>query len=66
MYIIAPRINCNDLSQINSLLHTIVRDRGEGVILRKSGSLYEQGRNTSLVKLKVCHIYVTYDDTNLL
>ena len=36
----------------------IIRDGGEGVIMRKPGSPYEHGRNESLVKLKVYLYYL--------
>ena len=35
------------------LQETIVENEGEGVILRRKGSLYEHGRSLSLLKLKV-------------
>eukprot|EP00026_Physarum_polycephalum_P004657 Phypoly_transcript_04679.p1 GENE.Phypoly_transcript_04679~~Phypoly_transcript_04679.p1 ORF type:complete len:669 (+),score=68.95 Phypoly_transcript_04679:107-2113(+) len=33
-------------------VHSIISDGGEGIMLRKTNSLYERGRNSSLLKLK--------------
>jgi ATP-dependent DNA ligase len=35
------------------MLENITTNGGEGVILRKKGSLYEHGRSPSLLKFKV-------------
>ena len=35
------------------MIEGVLDDGGEGVILRKVGSLYEHGRTTALIKLKV-------------
>lgn len=47
------RMICKDEKHLGVTTQTIIDDGGEGVILRKVGSLYERGRNSSLVKLKV-------------
>ena len=49
----APRVFCNRKQMLTSSVNRIITDGGEGVILRKPGSVYEHGRSTSLVKLKV-------------
>jgi hypothetical protein len=38
---------------LSGLVEGIIEDGGEGVILRKVASLYEFGRSSSLIKLKV-------------
>ena len=44
---------------LNAILQAIVADGGEGVVLRKVGSYYENGRSPSLLKLKkVCIVIV--------
>lgn len=50
---IAPRVECKNNKHVNLQLKNIIQDGGEGVILRKKGSLYEHGRTTNLLKLKV-------------
>eukprot|EP00026_Physarum_polycephalum_P003804 Phypoly_transcript_03819.p1 GENE.Phypoly_transcript_03819~~Phypoly_transcript_03819.p1 ORF type:complete len:654 (+),score=64.41 Phypoly_transcript_03819:47-2008(+) len=50
--IVAPRIASKNQKQINRMAHEIIRDGGEGVILRKRGSRYIPGRSHALVKLK--------------
>eukprot|EP00026_Physarum_polycephalum_P002504 Phypoly_transcript_02511.p1 GENE.Phypoly_transcript_02511~~Phypoly_transcript_02511.p1 ORF type:complete len:789 (+),score=87.01 Phypoly_transcript_02511:70-2436(+) len=50
--IIAARVMCENTAHISLFAHSITDSRGEGVILRKMRSLYEHGRNHSLVKLK--------------
>eukprot|EP00026_Physarum_polycephalum_P001621 Phypoly_transcript_01623.p1 GENE.Phypoly_transcript_01623~~Phypoly_transcript_01623.p1 ORF type:complete len:1048 (-),score=160.89 Phypoly_transcript_01623:116-2998(-) len=52
MIIVAPRILCKTPKQLHWLAQEIANDGGEGVIMRKVGSLYERGRNDSLKKLK--------------
>ena len=42
-----------DVINCHYSLHQVVEDGGEGVILRKPNSLYEFGRSSSLLKLKV-------------
>eukprot|EP00026_Physarum_polycephalum_P000635 Phypoly_transcript_00636.p1 GENE.Phypoly_transcript_00636~~Phypoly_transcript_00636.p1 ORF type:complete len:901 (-),score=99.66 Phypoly_transcript_00636:59-2761(-) len=51
--IVAPRILCKNRLFPRRAVRSIIRDGGEGVIMRKVGSLYEHGRNNSLVKLKM-------------
>ena len=53
MKVIAHRVMCKSKRHISAHLHGIVDENGEGVVLRKAGSLYEHGRNKSLMKLKV-------------
>jgi hypothetical protein len=48
------RVLCKDDKHLGVTVQTIIDDEGEGVILRKVRSVYECGRNSSLVKLKVC------------
>lgn len=43
---------------MRTFLHAVIDDEGEGVILRKPASLYEHGRNESLLKLKVIVLVV--------
>ena len=51
--IVAPRILCKGSAHMNTFVEEIVEYGGEGVIVRKVGSHYLHGRNTSLIKLKV-------------
>eukprot|EP00026_Physarum_polycephalum_P001864 Phypoly_transcript_01867.p1 GENE.Phypoly_transcript_01867~~Phypoly_transcript_01867.p1 ORF type:complete len:897 (+),score=81.10 Phypoly_transcript_01867:37-2727(+) len=47
------RIFCSHKKQLVKTLKKIVRKGGEGLILRKPNSLYERGKSSSLLKLKV-------------
>lgn len=49
----AMRVMCKDKFQLKLFVEKIINDSGEGVILRKRGSLYEHGRSPDLLKLKV-------------
>jgi hypothetical protein len=40
-------------THLSAQLRGIVDENGEGVVLRKIGSVYENGRNKSLIKMKV-------------
>eukprot|EP00026_Physarum_polycephalum_P003011 Phypoly_transcript_03020.p1 GENE.Phypoly_transcript_03020~~Phypoly_transcript_03020.p1 ORF type:complete len:828 (+),score=99.94 Phypoly_transcript_03020:42-2525(+) len=50
--IIAPRFLCSDAETLIHSLQQIVKEGGEGIILRKPYSLYQPGRSTDLIKLK--------------
>jgi hypothetical protein len=50
---VAPRFVFKRHMSHNYFIQNIVADGGEGIILRKCGSLYEPGRSFSLLKLKV-------------
>lgn len=47
------RMNCTAESHSADILRGILKDGGEGIMMRKPLSLYERGRSLSLVKLKV-------------
>lgn len=47
------RVEYKSELQMRTQVKMIIDDGGEGVILRKRGSLYDNGRNSSLIKLKV-------------
>ena len=50
----APRILCSKgTHHLKIAIRRILGNGGEGVILQKRGSLYEAGRSSSLLKLKV-------------
>ena len=49
----APRVLCKHSKHLNVLVQEVIDDGGEGVIMRKVGSLYEHGRSPNLIKLKV-------------
>lgn len=53
MNIISARSLCISKQLVGDTLQHIIDNGGEGVILRKPKSLYEGGRSTSLIKLKV-------------
>ena len=44
---------CQNNSHVVSIMQQVVVNGGEGMILRKCGSLYHPGRSPNLVKLKV-------------
>ena len=50
---IAPRTMVKGEPHLKFMLHSILEDAGEGIIARKVGSVYEHGRTSSLIKLKV-------------
>eukprot|EP00026_Physarum_polycephalum_P013932 Phypoly_transcript_14393.p1 GENE.Phypoly_transcript_14393~~Phypoly_transcript_14393.p1 ORF type:complete len:318 (+),score=42.03 Phypoly_transcript_14393:113-955(+) len=50
--IVAPRVMCTNNDQLSDFVKSIIEKSGEGVILRKQGSVYERGRSPSLLKLK--------------
>lgn len=43
---------CDDSNNINLVYHVVAED-GEGIIMRKCRSLYEPGKSSSLLKVKV-------------
>ena len=51
--IIPSRALCIDRIHLSKSTNLIVKDEGEGLILRMPQSVYEHGRSTSLLKLKV-------------
>lgn len=51
--IIACRVHCINTAHMKKVVTWIIEGGGEGVILQKRGSPYEQGRSSSLVKFKV-------------
>ena len=53
-YIIAHRLLCKSRKQMSDYSREIMESSGEGVILRRRGSLYENGRSPALIKVKVC------------
>jgi hypothetical protein len=53
-YIVTPRVICANKLHVSNIIQCILSDTGEGVILRKSNSIYENGRSTNLLKIKVC------------
>jgi ATP-dependent DNA ligase len=50
---LAFRILCASRGEFKFLLENILKDGGEGAIVRKPASTYEHGRSLSLVKIKV-------------
>lgn len=52
---VAFRVKCRDDIHLNTYLKNIIEFGGEGAILRKTESIYESGRTSSLIKLKVGH-----------
>eukprot|EP00026_Physarum_polycephalum_P001189 Phypoly_transcript_01190.p1 GENE.Phypoly_transcript_01190~~Phypoly_transcript_01190.p1 ORF type:complete len:754 (+),score=55.74 Phypoly_transcript_01190:1305-3566(+) len=51
-HVLAPRIKCTHKDALVYLSSSVTHHGGEGIIIRKSHSLYELGRSTSLMKLK--------------
>ena len=68
LQVVASRFSREDYWSHTELVQAIVEDGGEGIIMRKARSLYEQGRSTSLFKLKASYflIYFNYNFFNLL
>ena len=58
--IVPSRFLLCEKSHLNKVVQLVIEDGGEGVILRKIGSLYEQGRSQSLLKFKVHLILITH------
>ena len=57
-YFVAPRFIFKRNMSHNYFVQNVVADGGEGIILRKCGSLYEPGRSYSLLKIKVfCYLF---------
>ena len=54
----ASRKIANSIHQIQVDVQNIIKDGGEGLILRQINSFYEGGRSTSLIKLKVVFLLV--------
>ena len=44
---------CETKKQLTTLVHEIINDGGEGVILRLPKSIFDQGRSSMLIKIKV-------------
>lgn len=53
VHALAARLMVTNMRVISSNLQQVISDGGEGIILRKPFSIYEQERSTSLIKLKV-------------
>lgn len=51
--ILTARMKCFTHKQVETKLKQVLEDGGEGVVLRKPGSVYEHGRSSSLLKIKV-------------
>ena len=45
-------VKCNGKEHLNNFLAEIVEKKGEGVMLREPGSLYESGRSNKMKKYK--------------
>lgn len=43
---------------LNEFVQSVINNEGEGIILRKHGSIYEHGRSQSLIKLKVTLLFI--------
>lgn len=49
-------MECKSRSELQNAVKMILSNGGEGVILQKRKSIYESGRSTSLLKIKVSFI----------
>lgn len=49
-----------DLVLMKKILELLVKEGGEGVVLRKPASYYENGRSHSVLKVKVVHFFEYY------
>jgi hypothetical protein len=52
--ITAPRMLCKHSKHLKRMIDGIIDMEGEGVILRRVGSIYKHGKSPLLLKLKVC------------
>jgi ATP-dependent DNA ligase len=52
-------VKCKGNTHLKEYFDSIIAKGGEGVMLRKSMSLYEGGRSESLKKFKVRYSYIT-------
>lgn len=50
--VVAPRMLATKCFPVDSMVHEIISNGGEGIILRKPFSIYEHGRSNSLLKRK--------------
>eukprot|EP00026_Physarum_polycephalum_P003600 Phypoly_transcript_03613.p1 GENE.Phypoly_transcript_03613~~Phypoly_transcript_03613.p1 ORF type:complete len:792 (+),score=79.66 Phypoly_transcript_03613:110-2377(+) len=50
--IVVSRARCRGSAHLAGLIGTVISDGGEGVILRKMGSLYTRGRSNEVLKVK--------------
>lgn len=48
-------VRCNGTTHLRDLLKTVEAKGGEGLMLREPGSLYVEGRSTTLLKVKTFH-----------
>ena len=51
--ILVYRVWCSTASHLMDSLQQVIKDGGEGVVVRQPASFYEHGRSESLFKLKV-------------
>jgi hypothetical protein len=52
-YVTASRMLCKEHKRLARLARLVLKNGGEGIILRKPKSVYERGRSAFLLKLKV-------------
>eukprot|EP00026_Physarum_polycephalum_P001339 Phypoly_transcript_01340.p1 GENE.Phypoly_transcript_01340~~Phypoly_transcript_01340.p1 ORF type:complete len:1070 (+),score=142.73 Phypoly_transcript_01340:227-3436(+) len=50
--IVAPRVKCVTKRQLANMAQSVILEGGEGVVLRKPKSIYENGRSAFLLKIK--------------
>ena len=53
-----------DNKEMEAFLKDLVESGGEGIILRKMASIYQNGRSRDLFKLKVIHFNPEHNKTN--
>lgn len=58
--LLAPRVESKSKLHLSKMLEGIIKDGGEGVILRMHHSVYEHGRSNLLWKLKVPNGLLNY------
>lgn len=46
-------IKCKGAAHLKVVLEDIIKKRGEGVALRRAGTLYTSGRTSNMLKVKV-------------
>lgn len=53
-------MKCTSEKQADKATKELIRDNGEGIILRKPGSFYEHSRSSNLLKLKVLLFFLSF------
>ena len=58
--VLAFRMICSSSIHLREFVQKVIDAMGEGLILRRVGSCYENGRTSSLLKLKVLYSFLSF------